>query len=200
MKLFYSNTSPYSRKVRLAVIEKGLGSQIEMHLCNPFAEASELKRANPLGKIPTLLLDDGSALFDSPVICEYLDTRSTHSIPLIPTAEPTRWEVLRWQALADGITDAAYNIVMEQRRTDSEPSHHWLGRWETAINNAADEANANISNLAEPINLAHLSLISALGYLDFRLPELAWQKNRNALTEWYKQMSTRSSVIETQPE
>ncbi len=199
MKLIYSNTSPYSRKVRMVVIEKGLDEQVEMVACNPFNDAAMLKDANPLAKVPVLILDEGNALYDSPVICEYLDTLLPNTC-LIPKTGPLRWEVLRWQALADGILDSAYNVVMEQRRAEHEQSSYWLVRWQTGIKQALDEADARIQTLPETINLAHLAIISALGYLDFRLPSLAWQAGHASLAAWFKGLAPRLSVTRTRPE
>ncbi|HHS84345.1 MAG TPA: hypothetical protein ENK38_05385, partial [Gammaproteobacteria bacterium] len=96
MKLFYSKTSPYSRKVRLVIHEKGLQQAITSVVCNPFDEVPELEAANPLGKVPTLIMDDGASLYDSPVICAYLDTLTPDR--LIPESGRERWNVLRWEA------------------------------------------------------------------------------------------------------
>jgi len=155
--------------VRMVVIEKGLDEQIEMVACNPFEDVATHTTANPLGKIPTLVLDEGNTLYDSPVICEYLDSLSPNT-RLIPKIGPSRWEVLRWQALADGMLDSAYNIVMERRRPENEQSSYWLARWHAGIENTLDVANVQVHTLPEAINLAHLAVISTLGYLDFRLP------------------------------
>jgi len=199
MKLIFSNTSPYARKVRMVIIEKGLDEQIEMVACNPFDDAAILKATNPLGKVPTLILDEGDALYDSPVICEYLDSLSP-STCLIPASGQSRWEVLRWQALADGILDSAYNIVMEQLRPEGEQSSSWLVRWHTGIEQALNEAATQLHTLSEPVNLAHLAMISALGYIDFRLATVEWRMERAALAAWYTALVSRPSVTRTHPE
>ena len=136
MKLFYSKTSPYSRKVRMMIHEKGLQQAITSVTCNPFDEAPELGAANPLGKVPTLILDDGSPLYDSPVICAYLDTLTPGR--LIPESGRERWNVLRWEALCDGVLDAAYNIVMERRRDAQEQSAGWIAQWKTQVSRSLD--------------------------------------------------------------
>jgi glutathione S-transferase len=116
MQLYYSATSPYVRKVRVVAIEKGLDGDIELIEAMPWPDPSLIATQNPLGKVPALVLDDGTALYDSPVICEYLDTLGEGN-RLLPPVGPARWRSLRIQALADGIMDAAVSIVLERRRS-----------------------------------------------------------------------------------
>jgi glutathione S-transferase len=198
MKLFYSKTSPYSRKVRIAILEKGLADQVEHILCNPFDEAVELKALNPLGKIPTLVLDDGRVVYDSPVICEYLDTINNHG-QLMPSDSDARLQVNIWQALADGIVDAAYNIVMEGRRDESERSASNVERWKASIHNAVDQVERQIETLPDRITMAQISLAAALGYLDFRLSYLEWRNGQSNTAAWYEVFAKRASMIATQP-
>lgn len=199
MKLFYSKTSPYSRKVRMAVLEKGLSASVELVVCNPFEESPALKAANPLGKVPTLVLDDGVSLFDSPVICEYLDAYDAGG-KLIPDTGALRWQVLRCQALADGIVDAAYNMVMEMRRPAQEQSSNWTTRWQDGIGRSLDAMETEISNLPEALTLAQLAAGSALGYLDFRLTHLNWRSGREATASWYETFATHPSMVHTAPQ
>jgi len=198
MKLFYSKTSPYSRKVRITILEKGLAAQVEAILCNPFDEAVELKVLNPLGKIPTLVLDDGRVVYDSPVICEYLDTINNHG-QLMPLNSDARLQVNTWQALADGIVDASYNIVMEGRRDESERSASNVERWKASIRNAVDQVERQIETLPAGITMAQISLAAALGYLDFRLSYLEWRSARPQSSAWYEAFAKRPSMVETQP-
>lgn len=187
MKLFYAPASPYAYKVRLAVAAKSLTDQVELVLCNPFENGELIAQHNPLGKVPALVLDDGSVLYDSPVICEYLDSLSAEN-QLIPMAGDARWHVLRWQALADGIMDQAYNCVMERRRPEAQQSEEWCMRWQSSIKRALDEAQQQVHTLAEQMNLSHLALVAALAYLDLRMDALAWRTERQALTRWYDDM------------
>lgn len=196
MKLFYSNTSPYSRKVRIVAREKDIA--IEEVAANPFEENAELKTANPLGAVPTFLLDNGEPLYDSPVICAYLD--SLKPSPLLIPADETRWKILRAEALCDGILDAAFSSVMEGRRPETEQSSYWLERWAAAINRAVDVVEKDLTAFNGSLTLAQIALGSALGYLDFRLPHLKWQNDRPELVDWYKEFSDRQSMKETQPE
>ena len=199
MQLFYSKTSPYSRKVRLVIQEKGLVDKIEAFPCNPFDELPALKAANPLGKVPTLITDSGFALYDSPVICEYLDSLTPEN-PLIPESGMARWQIRRWEALADGMLDAAYNLVMERRRPSREQSAQWMQRWETDVTRAIQQAGRDMGDLPEAITLAQLALGAALGYLDFRLPEFAWRDGRSVISRWYDVFEMRPSMLQTRPE
>ncbi len=196
MKLFYSVTSPYARKTRLLAREKGLQDQIEEIACNPHEKVPGLSKANPLGRVPTLVLDDGSGLFDSPVICQYLDSLSD-TPRLIPKSGRKRWATLRWEAQADGILDAAYNSVMESRRPRHEQSPDWIDRWQDEIRTALDAIELDMSTLPEKLCLSHLALAAALDYLDFRLPDLAWRKGRPVCAHWYDDFAQRPSMLDT---
>ncbi len=198
MKLFYTNTSPYSRKVRITLLEKGLDGEVEYFLCNPFEDAAELKSVNPLGKIPTLVLADGRVVYDSPVICEYLDTLNTDS-ELVPSSNDSRLLVSTWQALADGIVDASYNIVMEGRRDESERSQSSIERWQGSIVNSLKQVEYQIGTLPDEITMAQISLAAALGYLDFRLSYLTWRNGQPNIAAWYEVFAQRPSMVETQP-
>ena len=198
MKLYYSHTSPYSRKVRLLIYEKGLHDQVMQILCNPFDDTAELKAANPLGKIPTLIMDNGEALFDSPVICEYLDCLGTNS-RLVPESGQERWQTLRWEALADGMTDAAYNMVMEKRRPEQEQSNKWATLWSEEILRSLHHIEHNLPTLPDQITLAQLALAAAIGYLEFRLPELLTASECVLAKSWYAHFKDRESMMETRP-
>ncbi len=199
MKLLYSNTSPFARKVRLLILEKGITEQIELVVCNPFDEAVTLATVNPLGKIPVLILKDGSALYDSSVICAYLDALYT-SVQLIPDATTrAHWQVRRWEALADGIMEAAVHIVMERRRPDGEQSQTWIKRWFSQISQSLDTAENTLEQLPEAISLAQLALVAALAYLSFRLPDYEWIKNHSKLNVWYTSIADRTAIQQTEP-
>ncbi len=196
MKLFYAVTSPYARKVRLTLREKGLEAE-EIHT-SPYDDMPELRAANPLGAVPTFIRDDGNPLYDSPVICAWLDSL-TEQNQLIP-ADETRWEILRGEALCDGILDAAFSSVMEKRRPETEQSSYWLDRWERAIIRSLDVIENDLSVFQGELTIAQLALGSALGYLDFRLPHLKWQEQRPNTAAWFEAFSNRQSMIDTKPE
>ena len=196
MKLIHSLTSPYARKVRILALEKGIDAMIEHVIASPLAEPEKVIPANPLGKIPVLLTDAG-ALYDSPVICEYLDGLAGE--PLLPVNGASRWAILRIQALADGIMDAAFSIVMEQLRPESERSSAWRQRWLSAILRATGDADRDFSRLADRFDLGQIAMAAALGYLDFRLPDIDWQTDSPSLATWWEEASQRASVLATRP-
>lgn len=198
MKLFYSPTSPYARKVRMLAIEKGLDAAIETVLTDVSKPTPELLAANPLGKVPALLLDNGETVFDSPVICRYLDRLAEpHLIPQEPLPELA---VLRWEALADGMTDAAYNLVMEQRsRPAQERSPAAMARWEAEITRTLQYIETRLETLGDGLTLAQLALAAAVGYLDFRLPQLLRESGCPQLLAWYDGFRTRPAMLLTAP-
>jgi glutathione S-transferase len=198
MELYYSITSPYARKVRVLIHEIGLNDRVNLTLCNPFADVEKLQQVNPLRKIPALVLDDGNSLYDSPVICEYLDSLD-NQISTVPIAGIARFNVLRQQAIADGIMDAAISIVMEIRRTDAERSNNWITRWTTAINASLDILETDILTCSDPVNIGQIAIGCALGYLDFRLADLHWRTDRVKLATWFDLFATRESMKITNP-
>lgn len=197
MKLYCSPTSPYARKVRIVVAERGIAALIEEVAVTPF-ENPVLAASNPLSKIPALVLDDGTALYDSPVICEYLDSLGEHA-RLIPEAGDARFATLRLQALGDGILDAAFNVVMEGRRPEGQRSGEWLARWRAGITRAAAAAADEPARTAPGLNLGQVTLACALGYLDFRHPNIHWRTETPALDSWFKTWEARRSFNATAP-
>ena len=196
MKLIYSLTSPYARKVRILLLEKGIDATVEHVVASPLAEPEKVIPANPLGKIPVLLTNAG-ALYDSPVICEYLD--GLEGQPLLPVSGADRWAVLRVQALADGIMDAAFSLVMEQLRPETERSGAWRERWRSAILRATVDAHRDFPRLEDRFDLGQIAMAAALGYLAFRLPDIDWQTDVPSLAMWWDEASQRASVLATRP-
>lgn len=197
MKLYYTDTSPYSRKVRMTIAEKDLGNRVEMIFANPFDDNPDLRAANPLHKVPTLVTDDGAALYDSRVICAYLDEIGGEP-RLIPSGA-ARWRTLTAQALCDGILDAVFALVMERRRPEAQRSTMWQDRRLAATMRACDAAEADLTPFEGPLTLAHLALGAALGYLDFRTPDIDWRGGRPRLAAWYEAFSQRPAMRSSQP-
>ena len=196
MKLFTSDTSPYGRKVRIVLAEKGLTERVEIVSQSPLAgEQAALRAVNPLGKIPALVSEQGRTLYDSRVICEYLDGLAPSPI-LIPEGGPSRIDALRRQALGDGLMDAAFNLVMERRRPEAQRSEEWATRWTDAIHRAAAAMAADVS---DTFDLGAISFAAALGYADFRLGDLAWGKRAPKAAAWWSVISERASVKTTAP-
>jgi glutathione S-transferase len=199
MKLLGSETSPYTRKVRLVLLEKGLPHAYVV--APPREPGSPVPQHNPLGRVPTLLLDDGTVVFDSPVICEYLDTLNDRPI-LIPRADPlARMRVRRWEALADGIMDSAVVVRLESLRPADRQDPPTLALHGTAITRALALAESQLGKRTwcegDGLTLADLALISALLYLDLRQPERVWRGAHPGLRDFAARLRARDSVKAT---
>ena len=197
MKLRYSPTSPYVRKVTVTALETGLDKKIERILTIP-ASAPDLPSDNPLGKVPTLILDNGDRLFDSPVIVEYLD--GLHSgAKIVPTSGDARWKALRLQALADGILDAAVLRLMETRRPATEQSKAWMERQRTVVNRGLDWLEQHVTGLDDTVTIGNITVAIVGDYLDFRFGAEDWRQGRPKLAEWQKRFASRASLKATYP-
>ncbi|MCB1506192.1 MAG: glutathione S-transferase N-terminal domain-containing protein [Hyphomicrobiaceae bacterium] len=186
MKLFTSPTTPFGRKVLLAAAIKRVDDQIETVNAdtNPPGNA-ELMKFNPLGKIPVLVLDDGTPLFDSAVICQYIDTLGEPDAPrLIPEHGPDRWATLRLAALADGIAEAGILIFYESRfRTAEHHNADWISRQQQKVDAGLDYFDQHPLGWDVQPDYAHLSLAAALGHLDLRHGR-RWRTDRPRLVNW----------------
>ena len=198
MKLYYSPTSPYVRKVNVFAIEAGLDEEIKRINTNPWVEDVNLLSVNPLSKVPTLIMDDGSELYDSPVICEYLDSLNQGS-RLIPAEGVDRWYALRLQALGDGILDAAVSRFLERKRAVSQQSRDWENMQQSTIQRVLDSLESMIDKWNADITIGQITIACALGYLDFRFAEDDWRQDHPALANWFMEFSQRPSMQITQP-
>ena len=199
MKLYYSATSPYVRKVNVFTIEAGLDDKIENITTNPWVTDASLLADNPLSKVPTLILDDGTVLYDSPVICEYLDSLNTGQ-KLIPVAGMERWMALRLQALGDGILDAAVMRFLERKRPELQQSSDWDATQLSAIHRALVYLENNIDDWNKDLTIGQITVGCALGYLDFRFASDSWRENQPLLAKWYSSFAERTSMQITQPQ
>nr|WP_222532972.1 glutathione S-transferase N-terminal domain-containing protein [Azospirillum sp. 412522] len=198
LKLRWSPTSPYVRKVMVVLIERGLEDRVERVATDPWSVDTDLPQDNPLGKVPALTLEDGTTLFDSPVIVEYLDSLGDRA-PLFPPTGPARWTALRQEAIADGICDAAILRRLESMRPDGETSANWMERQRKAVARSLDLLEAETASLEGDLTIGSLSVLVALGYLDFRFGHEDWRQGRPALTAWFAKASDRDSLRRTAP-
>lgn len=198
MKLLGSFTSPYVRKIRVLIAEKDVACDFVM--ADPTAADSPVPGHNPLGLVPVLVRDDGSALFDSPVIAEYLDTLKAPA--LIPSSGEPRWEVLQLAALADGILDQCVARTMELRRPGSQQSAEVNKRREVKIARAiefAEEHGTGGAYLAGGrLTLADIAMATALEYIDFRYPH-DWRSPNPRLAAWHEGIGARPAFVATRP-
>jgi glutathione S-transferase len=198
MKLYYSPTSPYVRKVNVFAIEAGLDEKLEKIPTDPWIEDAKLLADNPLSKVPTLIMDDGNVLYDSPVICEYLDSLNSGT-KLIPATGMERWDALRLQALGDGILDAAVLRFLEQKRPTSQQSHDWDNMQRNTIERALTYLNEKINEWEMDVSIGQITVGCALGYLDLRFVEDDWRQNCPDLKNWCVEFSKRLSMQSTLP-
>lgn len=199
MKLHWSPRSPFVRKVMIVLKETELEPQVTCVRSAVMMAADpnpEVLRDNPLGKIPTLVLDDGTALFDSRVICEYLAGRSDGAA-MIPADFERRIECLRWQAFGDGLTDVLLLWRIELARGE-QASPVIAGGFDRKVHAALAQLKKEAGHLAaRPFGIGHASIVCALGQLDFRYPNCGWKAAHPALAAWYAEMQARPSVAET---
>lgn len=202
MKLLGSLASPFVRKVRVTLVEKGIACPLELE--NVWAADTTIQRTNPLGKVPCLLLDDGSALYDSRVICEYLDAVKP-APSLIPATGAARIAVRRWEALGDGVLDAIVLVRLEEtQRTPQERSEKWLLRQMAKVDAglavAARDLGSDAWCVGDALSLADITLGCALGYILFRYPGIDWRGRHGNLAGLYDRLMQRASFSATRPE
>jgi glutathione S-transferase len=196
VKLFYSPTSPYVRKVMACAITRGLAGQIEKISCNPHASPDDLLSHNPTSKVPCLVTDDGMALFDSPVICEFLDSQGD-ARPLFPTTAAARWRALKLQAMGDGILDAAVPCRGELGRPKEAARDAQIARFKAAVSRTVDALEADPPH--KLIDIGSIAVGCALGYLDFRFASDPWRPSHPKLAAWYEAFAQNPGIAETVP-
>lgn len=200
MKLIAASASPYSRKVRIVLAEKKI--EYEFVIDSPSDPATRVPEYNPLGKIPVLVLEDDTTLFDSRVIVEYLDNASPVG-RLIPDDTRARIQVRRWEALADGCTDAVNAVVVEKRRPAERQSPEWIarqqGKIERAVKMMSDELGSRAWCGGDHYNLSDIAVGCALGYLEFRMPDIQWRRDYPNLVKLADKLNKRPSFRDTAP-
>lgn len=201
MRLYWSPTSPYVRKVMLLAHESGLAARIELidGRGTPWDRNAETAAYNPLGKVPCLIPAEGPAIYDSRVICEYLD--SLHDGPtFFPTGE-ARWRALTLQSLADGLLDAGLLMRYEGMRPEAERSANWVAGQAAKLNAALDRLEARwIAHLNGPLDIGHLATAAALGWVELRQPvSPPALDSRPKLKAWFEGFKQRPSMKATEP-
>jgi glutathione S-transferase len=200
MKLLASLTSPYARKVRIAIAEKKI--ECELVEESPWVAGTSVGEYNPLGKVPVLILDDGTTLFDSRVIVEYLDTVSPVS-RLIPEPNRQRIAAKRWEALADGICDAAVAIVQETKRPAKQQDAGSLARQRQKVDRGLAELARELADkpwcCGDAYTLADIATGCALAYLDLRQPSIDWRSEFPSLLKLSEKLEKRQSFMDTVP-
>jgi glutathione S-transferase len=199
VKLYWSSRSPYVRKVMICIYELGLADKIEripsvVSLSQPNAV---VMRSNPLGRIPTLILDDGRVFHDSLLICEYLDNLHAGT-PLFPPAGEARWTALRRHVLGNGLLDALLLWRSEIGKPAARQTPEWLSTFALKTRNALEVIEAEADALSNtPFDIGHVGIGAALAYLDFRFGDFGWRNGHPRADAWMQQFSQRESVQKT---
>ena len=194
VRLLMSSASPFARKCMVVIRERGLHGIEEISVSS--IESPELLiRANPISQVPALIFDDGSSLWDSPLICAYLDTLGDAP----PLTSPTDFTIRRRETAADGIMELAVKLRQEQLRPASERSSSWQERWRVNIRRALDVAEQDQGLDGDSLNLGIIAWGCALPYLDFRHGDLDWRAGRPRLQDLSKRLSGLPSFIDTRP-
>jgi glutathione S-transferase len=194
MQLLYSSMSPFARKVRVVAFELGLADRLTLVTAAPYTDEA-VRAVNPLSKIPVLIPEEGEAIFDSPVICDYLEHVAGR--PLTPAAGPARWAALTQQAMADGMGDAALAIVRERLR-DGDQRQDLFDRQAAALNAALDLLERDAPP-ADRFEIGEIAVAAQLAYLDGRAV-LDWRQGRPTLAAWFETASQRPSMVATAPQ
>jgi glutathione S-transferase len=199
MKLYWSSRSPFVRKVMVAAHEVGIADRIRTQrvVVAPNSPNIEVMQDNPLSKIPTLVFDDGTSLYDSRVICEYFD--SLHDGPkLFPSNPDLRWRALRRQALGDGLMEVIVLRLGEMRRPREAQSETHLAAFRLKAAKSLDRLDAEVDSPPGALSIGDIAVGCALAHLDFRFSADDWRAGRPNLAAWHAEFSRRPSVCATQ--
>ena len=197
MRLYMSIASPFVRKCRVVLREKGLKDRVEEIALDFPYKAADYTAVNPVGQVPALVLDDGTVFTNSPVISDYLD-RLGSGPRLLPPEGEAHWRTRRLEALGDQINEMAVKVIMESRRPEGERSPTWTGFWREGLVRALDVAEANAPE-PDALDLGAITLAIATTYAGFRYPELAWREGRPRLSALNDALEARESFRETYP-
>jgi glutathione S-transferase len=200
MQLIGSYTSPYVRKIRVLLLEKGLPFSFLEDI--PWNEDSKATHYNPLGKVPILIDENGSVWYDSQIIAQYIESRHTMK-PLMPAGPIAAVEVRQLETLADGITEAGIAIFLEKKRETIQQNPAWITRQQGKINRGLDTLENKLDGVVwlhnDSFSLADIAAGALLSWLDLRLPGLDWRKNRPKLGEFAERLFARESFKMTTP-
>ena len=197
MRLFYTSPSPFARKCRIVVREKGLVGRVEDVLTDPYTNDPPLVAVNPIVQVPALVDDDGAVFTDSPIICAYLDEIG-EGPRLLPASGPGHWRVRRLAALADGALEMGVKLVLEKRRPEHERSPAWMERWRAGLFRALDRLEAAIP-AEQGADMAGITVATVATWLDFRHPDLDWRAGRPRIAALQTALETRESFKQTTP-
>jgi len=198
MKLYSGIASPFARKIRVLLHELGMTDKVEFIVQKPRENSNNFHSVNPLARIPALLLDDGMVLYDSPVIAEYFTVLAGNR--LLAPSGAARWDALRRMALGDGLLDSGFPLRNELARKPEMQDPEIISRHRATVYRTLDALNVDPSiDASKPLDVGTISLACAINWLDFRLPDLAWQAARPRLAAWLAALNERPSFQTTRP-
>ncbi len=197
MKLISSTTSPFSRKVRVLLIEKGF-PDIEIEMLNPWEDPEELVAVNPFSRVPALVLNNGVVFYDSQLIVEYIEN-TMQGPKFIPSSGAARWLVLQGQALGDNLIEVGIRPLLERRRPEGKQIKEKIIRDEIVLARGIGAAAKLVRVMEPPLSIGHIAIACALGFIDFRFPHLKWRDHHPRLSAWYQDMRLRPSMQATVP-
>lgn len=198
MILYITAPSPFARKCRIVLREKGLAGRVEEVVVDPYANAPQLLEANPVVQVPTLIAGDGLPVNDSPVICEHLDEVGGGQ-RLLPAAGPERLRVKRLETLGNAALEMGVKLVLEKRRPESERSPSWIARWTTNMGRALDALEAAVPEPDAPLDMGVITAGVAASWIGFRHPDFGWAEGRPRLAALTAALETRDSFRATAP-
>lgn len=198
MRLYITDPSPYARKCRIVLRERGLiGAATEVRV-DPYASDPDLVSANPVAQVPSLVTDDGVVFNDSPLICAWLDEKGVSGPRLLPESGEAYWATRRLEALADAGLEMGVKWVLEKRRPEAERSPSWIGRWRDGLDRCLNGLEAWDLSADQP-DLGVIATGVLVTWLDFRHPELDWRADRPKLAALQAALETRPSFVDTAP-
>lgn len=199
MKCYATANSPYARKVRVAAHETGLADEVEWEMISREQRAELIPGINPLGKVPVAILENGDVLYDSPVLCAYVDSLNDGP-KLIPESGDERWAVLTLEALGDGLGEAVIAASQEDQKPDGKRSQGIVDRQAGKVANGLAALNNAAGDFNDPPKMGEIAVACALGYMEFRDVVPGWQKTYPALGSWYTEILKRQSFVLTAPD
>ena len=198
MRLYVTDPSPYARKCRIVLRERGLADACEERRADPYADDPELVDANPVVQVPTLITDTGEVFTDSPLICAWLDAQGVAGPRLLPPDGPEHWRVRQLETLADAGLEMGVKWVLEKRRPEAEQSASWIARWRTNLGRTLNALEARDIR-PDPLDLGVIATGVLVTWLGFRHPEFDWRAGRPRLVALSEALEARPSFVETRP-
>ncbi len=198
MKCYITANSPFARKVRVAAHETGLADEVEWKILTAEERAEIVPGINPLGKVPVAVLEAGDILFDSGVICAYVNSLN-HGSKLIPETEDQRWAVITLEALGDGLAEAVIAVSQEDRKPDDKRTQAVIDRQTGKTTSALGALDQQAGDFNDPPLMGEIAVACALGYMELRDGVPGWRETYPALSGWYTEILKRQSFIRTAP-